>query len=230
MATTRGALKARLAVLLQDPSARTFTAGMLEELIRSALAEVSRIAPEQYTEDLTPVANQVTYLLRSAAFGAVEQQEIEVMRAEVWDVSKTPQQFVARIDPAFAQPVSGVDSGWYSWNGLLYLPTRTVSALVGREATHRIRVWGYSPYVVPTADSGAGSAINVSDQVEQAMLWFCRLEALGLILASRDLFTQWQTRSGNSDVTYAGLMNQRSIAESAWRVRARSIARLRSGV
>lgn len=226
MSTTYGALKTRAAVTLQDPNARTFTDGLIEELIQSALIEVSRIAPEQFTEDLTPVAYQMAYTPRSADFDGEAQQEIEVMRVEVWDPTTDPETFVSRVNPA-AREWGGQDSGWSMWNGQLYLPTRTVNGLVGYEAQYVIRVWGYSPYVLPVDDA---DVISVSKSVEQAMLWFIRLEAIELLLASRDLFTQWQTRSGNSDISPAGLMNQKSIAEQAWARRSKAIQRLRSEV
>jgi hypothetical protein len=226
MSTTYGALKTRVATILQDPNARTFTDGMIEELILSALVEVGRIAPEQFSEDLTPVANQLTYAVRSADFSAVAVPEIEVMRVEVWDGSTTPETFVSRINPA-SRELGGQDSGWYVWGGELYLPTRFAKGLVGYESDYVIRVWGYSPYVMPVDDV---DVIAVSSEVEQAMLWYIRLEAIELLLASRDLFTQWQARSGNTDMSPAGLMNQKSIAEQAWARKSKAIQRLRSEV
>lgn len=226
MSTTYGALKTRVATVLQDPNARTFTAGLIEELIQSALVEVGRIAPEVFTEDITPVADQLSYVVRTTDFAGEAQPEIEVMRVEVWDPTQTPDAFVSRIPPA-SREWGGQDSGWYVWNGELYLPTRVVKGLEGYEAQYVIRVWGYSPYVKPTADA---DVIAISSDVEQAVIWFCRLEAIDLLLASRDLFTQWQTRSGNTDMSPAGLMNQRSIAEQAWARRAKAIQRLRSEV
>jgi hypothetical protein len=226
MSTTFGALKTRVATVLQDPSARTFTAGLVSELIQSALTEVGRIAPELFMEDLTPVANQLVYAVRSAAFSAATVPEIEVMRVEVWDASQTPDEFICRVNPA-SREWGGQDSGWYVWNGELYLPTRFARGLVGYEAEYVIRLWGYSPYVHPSDDA---DVIGVSSDVEQAMIWFIRLEAIDMLLASRDLFTQWQARSGNTDMSPAGLMNQRSIAEQAWARRSRAIQRLRSEV
>ncbi|MBA3583454.1 MAG: hypothetical protein H0W36_02805, partial [Gemmatimonadetes bacterium] len=213
MSTTYAELKTRVATVLQDPNARTFTDGLIEELILSALTEVGRIAPEQFTEDIDLVANQLTYAVRSAAFGGLAVPEVEVMRVEVWDASVAPERFLGRILPASQQPIGGIDSGWYMWGGELTIPTRVASGLIGYELTRLIRVWGYSPYVLPVADA---DVIAISKEVEQAAIWFCRLEAIDLLLASRDLFTQWQTRSGNTDMSPAALMNQRSIAEQAW--------------
>jgi hypothetical protein len=227
MSTTYGELKTRVATALQDPNARTFTVGLIEELITAGLVEVSRIAPEVYTEDITPVANQLTYVCRSADFSGVAVPEIEVMRVELWDGSQTPEAFVAKVSPASQNTSGGQDSGWYVWNGTLFLPTRTVRGLVGHESDYIIRTWGFSPYVMPSADA---DVIAISPAVEQALVWYTRLEAIDLLLASRDLFTQWQTRSGNVDTSLAGLMNQRSIAEQAWARRSRGIQRLRSEV
>jgi len=226
MSTTYGTLKARVANVLQDPSAHTFTATMVNELIQSALIEVGRIAPEQFTEDLTPVANQIKYAVRSADFLAVAVPEIEVMRVEVWDASQSPDQFIMRVNPA-GREWGGQDSGWYVWGGELYLPTRVVIGLVGHETEYVVRVWGYSPYVLPGDDA---DVIAISSDVEQALIWYIRLEAIDMLLASRDLFTQWQTRSGNTDLTPAGLMNQRSLAAQEWRSRSRALTRLRSEV
>lgn len=227
MSITYGALKTRVAIVLQDPNARTFTDGLLEELILSALAEVGRIAPEEFTEDITPVADQLTYVVRSSDFSAVATPEVEVMRVEVWDASVAPEAFVSKVPAAAHTTSGGQDSGWYVWNGTLYMPTRVVKALEGYEADYVIRLWGYSPYVEPVDDA---DVVAVSPAIEQAMIWFCRLEAIDLLLASRDLFSQWQTRSGNTDTSLAGLMNQRSIAEQAWARRSKAIQRLRSEV
>jgi len=227
VSTTFGALKTRVATVLQDPNARTFTAGLVSELITSALIEVGRIAPEQFTEDLTPVANQSTYAVRSAAFSAVAVPEIEVMRVEVWDASLSPEVFVSRIPPASREYGMAGDSGWYVWGGELTLPSRIVKGLTDYVSLYVIRLWGYSPYVMPAVDA---DVISISSEVEQAVIWYCRLEAIDLLLASRDLFTQWQTRSGNTDMSPAALMNQRSIAEQAWSRRSRAISRLRSEV
>ena len=227
MSTTYGELKTRVATVLQDPSAKTFTEALVEELVQSALVEVGRIAPEQFTEDLTPVANQLTYAVRSDDFDGEAVPEAEVMRVEVWDPTQDPERFIFAVQPAATEFARGGDSGWSMWGGQLTLPTRVVSGLIGYESQYVVRLWGYSPYVQPVDDS---DVIGVSKEVEQAMVWYIRLEALEMLLASRDLFTQWQTRSGNVDMTPAGLMNQKSIAEQAWMRRSRAIQRLRSEV
>lgn len=226
MSTTLGEFKNRVGVVLQDPDQKTFTTALVEELTHAALTEVGRIAPEYFTEDIQPVAYQIAYPLRSADFASAP-PEIEVMRVEVWDTSTLPDTFISKLQPAAHNTSGGQDSGWYVWNGSLYLPTRAVSGLIGFESQYVIRVWGFSPYAQPVVDD---DVISVSSDVEQAMVWFIRLEAIDLLISSRDLYTQWQTRSGNTDVSLAGLYNQRSIAEQAWQRRSRAIQRLRSEV
>lgn len=224
MSTTFGELKTRVSTVLQDPNQRTFTEALVEELVLDGLTEVGRIAPEQFTEDLTPVANQRVYALRSDDFGGDAVPEIEVARVEVWDASVEPEEFKATVVPAATQPLAG-DTGWYSWGGELTLPTRTVRGLSGYEDAYVVRVWGYSPYVPPAADE---DVIAVSTEVEQAIIWYTRMAALELLMASRDLFTQWQTRSGNTDISMVQLMNQKSVAEAMWQRKSRAITRLRS--
>ena len=152
--------------------------------------------------------------------------ELEVMRVEVWDTTQDPERFIYRIPPA-SYEYNSSDSGWSFWGGQLTLPGRVVNGLVGYDTSRVIRVWGYSPYVPPLAD---GDVVGVSHEVEQAMLWHCRYEALDMLTASRDLYTQWQTRPGNTDTSLAGLNQQKSFAEQTWVRRSRAITRLRSEV
>lgn len=309
MSTTFGELKNRVSITLQDPDRVVFTAPLVEELIQSALVEVGRLAPEQFSEDLTPVDYQTEYQPRADAFSAVQLTsitgeadtelftltghglndgtavtfasltggtglsttttyyvieadddtfqlstsvggtaaafstdvtdatlqlvgsgvavpEVEVMRVEVWDTSEDPERFIYRVNPAAHEPY-GSDSGWTFWGGQLRLPSRVVNGLVGYDTTYVIRIWGYSPYVPPLSDN---DVIGVSNEVAQAMLWHCRYEALEMLTASRDLYSQWQTRSGNTDTSLAGLNQQKSFAEQTWVRRSRAITRLRSEV
>jgi hypothetical protein len=49
------------------------------------------------------------------------------------------------------------------------------------------------------------------------------------LLSSRELFSQWQIRSNNTDVTPAALMNDLSLAQADWRRLSRSMTVLREG-
>jgi len=226
VSTTFGELKTRIANVLLDPSGKTFTsATLLPELVYAGLTEVGRIVPAQYKEDLDPVANQLDYLLGTEldAGGSVD---IEPQRVEVWDGTTTPESFIARVNPAGEERTFG-DAGWSFWNGYLTLPTRTVRGLVGFESQYVIRVWGYAPYFLPDDDA---DVLPLSQEAEQAVVKYARVEGLDMLNSDRDLFSQWQTRSGNSDVSPAGLMNQLSLARQDWRQYSRAIQRLRAPV
>jgi hypothetical protein len=226
MGTTFGELKTRVSLVLQDPAQRTFTESLVEELIFAGLTEVGMLAPEQFTEDLDPVAGQLTYALRDSEFSSVAVPEIELVRVEVWDTTQSPEVLVAAIPEAGLEWATS-DSGWSVWNGALTIPSRIANNLIGYESDYVIRVWGYSPYVFPTDDS---SVLSVSKDVEGAILAYAQLEALRQLLSSRNLFTQWQTRSGATDISPAGLMNEKNIAEQNWRQKSRAITRLRARV
>jgi hypothetical protein len=227
VSTTYGALKTRISAVLLDPSGKTFdTATLIPELVSAGLVELGRIAPSRYTEDIDPVANQLNYMLGSSLFTAAE-PEIDVMRVEVWDPTTDPDTFIYAINPAGAENSLAGDTGWVAWDGVLTLPTRVVRGLQGYEDTYVVRVWGYAPYAMPTADE---DVVPLSVQNEQAVVKFARVEGLELLLSSRDLFTQWQTRSGNSDITTASLNQQLSMARADWRQYSRAISRLRSPV
>lgn len=225
MSTTLGALKVRLSLLLQDPSNHTFTDGLLAELLFAAVNEVSLIAPRRFQEDLDPVTDQFTYQLLTSDFSTAE-PEIEVMRVEVWDASSTPDQFLFSVNSASTENVTG-DAGYVNWEGQLTLPSRVVRGLTGHETAYIIKVWGYAPYPMPVSDD---DVIDMSELVEQATLVHARMEGLELLNAERDLFTQWQTRSGNTDMSPAALLNQLSMARQNWRIYSRKIMRLRAPV
>jgi hypothetical protein len=226
VSVTLADLKIRVSRVLNDPDQKTFTSALVEELITAGLIEIGRIAPERFVEDIDFVAGQQAYPVRSVAFDAVAVDEIEVVRVEVWDFNTSPYTFRAVVPPASTEFTSS-DSGWSFWGGYLYLPVRTMKAVSGLEDTYTLRVWGYSPYVLPDEDA---DVIGISKELEQAVIDFTRFEAINMLLASRDLFTQWQTRSGNTDISPAGLMNQWNVAEAQWRRKSRAIQRLRTAV
>lgn len=226
MSTTLGELKDRIANVMQDPDQKTFTDTLLGELVLAALVEVGRLAPEQFTEDITLVASQRAYAVRSDDFLGDAIPEIELTRVEVWDPTQEPEALVAAVPDAGLQPVRA-DSGWSYWGGTLYLDRRTIKGVSGHESDYVLRVYGYSPYVLPDSDS---DVISISKDVEQAAIQYARVEGIKMLLASRDLFTQWQVRSGNTDISPAGLMNQLNIERDEWRSYARNIARPRAGV
>lgn len=227
MSITFSALKTAVSAALRDPDHKTFTAADVIDLINSGLAEVGRIAPRRFLEEITPVADQMSYIVLSGDFAGEANEDIEVVNVEVWDGSQSPPLQKAVVNPAHAEYIRNSDNGWTLWGGTLYIPTWVHSLIDGNEATYVIRVFGYAPYPELASDS---DVLAASNEVKWALIWFCQMEALKRLMNERDLFTQWQTRAGNSDISPAGLMNAYNIARDEWRKRSRAISRLRSQV
>jgi hypothetical protein len=224
MSITFGNLKTQVSSVIRDPSNKTFTGAIVGDMVQQGLAAIGRYAPEEYQEDLTPVANQLAYTLRSASFAAAV-PEIELTRVEIWDGSLTPEKRLMVLTPGAQEPTTDTQSGWSVWNGTLLLPTWIVTyRLTGNEATYLIRTWGYSPYAPPSGDS---DVINISNELQWAIMDFVRVEALSRLVSDRSLFTQWQTRTGNTDMSPAALMNDLNMARDQWRKTAHEIMRLR---
>ena len=215
--TTFGGLKTAVARDLRDPGMSTFDSTSIGDLINAALTEVGRIAPDRFCEDITVLPDTLSYQLRSTVFG-LNVPEIEVRMVEVWDKTTTPHRFLGKLNSASAGLSRSSIDGWMAWNGVLSLTNALVDWL--DPSLHVIRVWGYSPYPPLTSDS---NTLTVSNELEQAMRVYCRIEALQRLLLERDLFSQWQSQSGNTDVTPASLMNGLSLAQADWRRRERQL-------
>lgn len=206
-----------LAVDLRDPSNKTFTTTMLGNFITEALVEVGRLAPARFQQDITPLANTLIYSLHSTG-----DPEIELSRVEVWDITFTPDRFVTVLVPSSGEHVDESSTGWRVWNGSLYLSN-------GQEdwidpAIHLIRVWGWAPYPVVSGST----AMPVSTELEWAVRLRARLLGLYSLLASRNVYSQWQGQSNNTDITPANIMSQIAQSEDEWRRRSRAITILRS--
>jgi hypothetical protein len=225
MSVTFGVLKTSVASALRDPDSRTFTDSDLGELVNAALSEVSRIAPDYFQENIVLTEDTLEYVLRSDEFGGVPNPDIEVMKVEVWDYTEVPARRKFYVEPAANGYVNDTQTGWLNWGGTLYIPRGTWLLLDGNEANYILRIWGYSPYADLTDEEDVA---NISEELKWAVVAYCRVEALQRLVAERDLFTQWQTRAGNSDISPAGLMNALSMAQEDWRRRSRAILRLRT--
>jgi len=227
MSTTFGALKTAVAAALKDPSNQTFSASAIGDMVNEAISEVSRIEPMQFQEDITPVADTLEYIVLSDMFSAEAQPEIEIARVELWDGGETPNKRLYVVEPASAGLVADSQTGWLIWGGTLYLPRYVWSSFNGHEDTYLIRVWGYCPYQQCTTDD---EVVNMTAEPMFAVQTYARLIGLERLLSERELFSQWQTRSGNTDISPAALMNALGIARDEWRRRSRALSRLRSAV
>lgn len=201
---------------LSDPDRQTFDVDAVKDFIQQGLAEIARIAPMQFTEDLDPVADQFVYPLRADIF-PVAQQEISLVRVEAWTGS--PSRFAWKLRAKAGQPSKDSTSGWEVWAGQLELSQHDMDAITAA-GIEVIRVWGYSPYDPISDDS---DVVPVSAELELALRTFCRVEGLRRLTQSRVLFKQWQTRSNNTDVTLGMLNSDLQVAEEAWRRLARAL-------
>jgi len=290
--TTLATLRVNVSRDLRDPSNLTFSNDTVDDLINAALAEVGRIAPERFQEDIQPEENALSYQLRrigvtmtveagdatantititshgftngtairfqsitggqgliagltyyvvqitpdtfkvspiisgsevnfttNITAGLINRvglddplPEIEVSLVELWDSTTTPYEPICRFIPKSEERFNSSQSGWFVWGGYLYLTNPQAMLAVPQETM--IRVWGYSPYRPVDSD---GDNIGVTNELEWAMRVYCRVEALKRLNMDRDLYTQWQTHSGNTDISPAGLLNALSLAQDEWR-------------
>jgi hypothetical protein len=221
MSSTFSALKTAVSRDIRDPGNDTFSTVDVGDLINAALAEVGRIAPYQFIEDITPIADVLAYQLQTGAFGDPT-PEIQVTRVEVWDAAYTPHRILYTLLPASAAYVNSSAAGWEVWGGILYLNNDVEEFL--EPARHVLRVKGYRPYKTLVGDGDVNSA---SPELEAAMRVYCRVEALQRLAFSRDMFTSWQVSSSNTNVTPASLMNSLSLAQADWERRSKKLAVLR---
>lgn len=219
MSTTYGELQTKVSRALRDEGHKTFPVDVVKDMIQAGWAEIDRIAPQQFLEQITPEADTLQYSLRTADFDQPV-PEVEVVRVEVWDSSTTPAKPFRFVEPAAAHPtgLTYSQAGWSVWGGILFIPNRVEDMI--DPLTHVIKVWGYSPWPPVTDDS---DVLPFGKTLEEAIVLYTFIEAARRLLANRTLFTQWQTRSNNTDVTPAALMNDMNMALDEWRRRSRAI-------
>lgn len=219
--TTYTQLQTLVARDLRDEEHKTFDTTVIRDLCNTALAEIGRIAPERFQEDISPIENTLEYVLRSDTFDGVPVPEIEVTRVEIWDSSQEPPMRVKWLQPGSAEYSRDSEAGWRVWGGTLGLARRdVVGYIAGHEEDYLIRVWGYSPYL-PLVDFS--DILPFSNELMQALRIYVQIEAMRRLIGSRTLFTQWQTRSNNTDVSPAALMNEMNIAQEEWRRKSKAL-------
>lgn len=214
MSTTFGVLKTEVSEALRDPSLKTFEDLAVGRLVNMAVAEIGRIAPEQFQEDIAPEADILEYVLRSNEFGGDLTPEIEVSRVELWDTTTTPYTRRYVVPSAASQYTADSEVGWMNWGGTLSLPRRIQQVMSGVEDNYLIRVWGWSPYAEMEDDEDLFSG---STELKWAVVKYAHLAGLRRLVNERELFSQWQTRSGNTDTTLGGLLSDYNATRDEWR-------------
>lgn len=199
---TFSALVTDLAGELRDPSNKTWTTTDLGRAVNEAVIEVGRIAPSRFTQDLIPVANQLSYDL--------DFPETELMKVEQWDTTQSPESLVQLVQPASQEYVRDSTVGWFVWGGTLYIPPALAALL--DPARHVLRIWGYQPYAIVSGST----ELPMSDQLEYAVRARAKVQCLEMLVAQRNLFTQWQAQPGNTDISAAVMMQQLTMARADW--------------
>lgn len=215
--TTLADLKTVLARDLQDASNATFSPTDLGDFINSALTELGRVAPARFIEDVTPLADTLSYVLQSAVFSAPV-PELEIQRVELWDGSTTPDTYLGKLFPVRTERDRTSAAGWEFVAGTLYVSNKIEGQV--DPAVHYYKVFGYRPYAKLTSDS---DTVGVSNEVEEAVRELARIHGIRRLVANRTLFAQWQTRSRNTDTTFAGLLNDLNMATTEWRKKVKEI-------
>lgn len=203
-----------------DPDNATFDVPSIKNMIATAWADISRVSPRRFQEDIDPVADTAEYQVLADDF-TDPNDDIELMSVELWDDTTTPRSPYRHIAPQSSHPtgLAYSQAGWRFWGGMLYLPNDIVDLIT--VDTHVIRLWGYSPWPELVEDDDVVAFTRVK---EEALIIRTHIEALRRLIGNRVLFTQWQTRSNNTDVTPAYLMNEKAQAEEEWRRLSRTIA------
>lgn len=160
----------------------------------------------------------------STLVARINADTIEPRRVEIWDEDLDPPRMVDLIQPAAGEYEYSTDTGWTFWDGNITIPYRYANAMT--EGQHVIKVYGYAPYDPLTTDA---QVTDLTTELEHAVRTFARLEALQRLILDRDLFTQWQTASNNTDVSAAALMNSYAGLNEQWRRTKRELTVLREG-
>lgn len=218
--TTLAELRPLVASDLRDPSMITFTSAIIDELVNAALAEIGRIIPGRFRTDIATVADQLDYVITPPSGAAGP--EIELKRVEIWDASVTPRKFVSKLQPVRTEFASVSAAGWEFWNGTLTL-TNAAERVID-PTKHVLRVWGYAPYAKMLVSN---NVVALSVEQEYALRDYVRVEAIKMLMASRELYTQWQTASRNTDVSLAALNGLYAQFSDSWRRRSRALQVLR---
>ena len=192
-------------------------------MIAASWSTLSLAAPRRFQEDITPLADTLTYDLLSADFDAPN-PDVELQRVEVWDITTTPHRAWRQVEPQSAHPMglSYSQAGWVLWDGVLELPNRIVDMI--DPTRHMLRVWGYSPWPLPVDDI---DAIPFTPLLEECSILLCRIEALRNLTQNRAPVQAVADALNNTDISVPMLLNDLNMANDEWRRKERRITILR---
>ncbi len=202
--TTLADLRTEVARALRDTSNATWSVAELDDMIGQGIDAIGAFYPREISQSVGTIATN-TYTYDGSAFN------------RIWRLSAYTSAGAFRYD--IPPNIGGADSGYELYGGIVYLPAGW-SFLAG----DTLRAWGYTGYVQLSA---ATSTTDLDTSGINALLTYCQVKAFGRLMFDRAQFQQWQSQSGNTDVTELVLAQTAAGYRADWRDEKSRLRRLR---
>lgn len=199
------ALQTAISRDVHDASNKTFSTAEVNDLINMGIAELNRLQPVEFTEDVTPTDGVYDYAL-------TETRADKVFRVELWRDDAYYQLIPRKNGPSA--------SGWDYFAGTLMLP----AVYSFNAGTDIFKVYGYRVRD-PLAVDDDVAEINLEG--ESLIRAYAQFAVFQRLIASRSLFQQWQTGSNNADISATQLAGFANLYASLWREQRMRMKRLR---
>jgi len=208
--TTLGTLITNVSRDLRDSSNATWSTTEVQDLIVQGVDALAAFYPKEVIDtSLTVSASAFTYTLPTTIN--------RVYRVDIYSSAGSYKATLPKATETWDSP----NSGWELHGGVLYFPPSYFY-----QSGDTLRLYGYGPYIVMSATSD-------TTDVDAPGIWavrvFCQAEGFGRLLADRAAFQQWQTTSGNTDVTAAALAQLAVTMQRRWDSEKARLRRMRKG-
>jgi hypothetical protein len=214
--TTLADLQVQVSREMRDPNNQTFTTALLTDYLNAGIADISRMAPRQFQEDIEPDGS-LSYALLTTA-----DPRIRLVRVEIWDVAPNTVRMLIAIPSAASSLWSQTEAGWRVWNGNLELPYTYAAYLA--DDTRNLRVWGWSPYTKLVASD---DDTDLDEGLQEAVVEYAIYRAYEALANDRSLFQQWQINANATDVSVAAILGAMDRFAQRWERRRRQLFELR---
>lgn len=192
--TTLLELRTAVARDLRDSGFSTWSQSEIDDLVNLGIDEVSEVYPREVVDSASSISAGVkTYDLAT--------DFTNIYRIDIYSTTT----FRFTIPHGIG---AGPNSGWELHGGILYLPPSVTFT-----AGETLRAFGYARYVQLDA---ASSTTEMDARAIWGVRQFARSEGFQNLIADRTQFQQWQTASGNTDVTAIALAQLAANAQRRW--------------
>ncbi len=203
-APTLETLRTAIARDLHDSNYTAFSSVEITDLINMGIAELNRLTPMEYLDDVAFIASTYSY--------ALDETVDDIFRVEMWR------------DGGYWGTVPRIgdesNTGWEFYGGTLLLPT----SLSFDSDEDTLRLWGYS-IRDPLLEEEDVAQINLEG--EMVIRSYCQFTCFQRLVMSRALFQQWQTNANNTDVSPTQLLGMANVYASEWRALRNRVRRIR---